>query len=87
MRFLTTYGADTLLPAGFTTSGCVRALYVDAVPYSLNVGVVADGGADRIHLSHKASLLDMHMKYGDVVGLDEALAYLDRVAWTSRASR
>ena len=87
MSFLHAYGADTILLVGFTTSGCVRGTCVDAMSFNFRVGVVAEGCADRIHLSHKASLLDMNMKYGDVIGLDEALAYLDKVALTSSASR
>lgn len=82
MSFLNACGADTLLLTGFTTSGCVRATCVDAMSYNLNVGVVADGCADRIQLAHKASLLDISMKYADVISTDEALAYLEKVSQT-----
>ncbi len=80
MSFLNAHGADTLLLVGFTTSGCVRATCVDAMSYNFNVGVVADGCADRLQIAHKASLLDMNMKYADVIGIEEALAYLERIA-------
>jgi len=86
ISFLVAAGADTLLLAGFTTSGCVRATCVDAMSYNLRVGVVADGCADRLHLAHKASLLDMHLKYGDVIDTDEALAYLTRLGRTPAAA-
>ena len=77
MSFLHAWGADTILLTGFTTSGCVRATCVDAMSYNFNVGVVADGCADRLEISHKASLLDMNMKYADVISLEEALRYLN----------
>ncbi len=82
VSFLHAHGADTILLAGFTTSGCVRATCVDAMSYNFRVGVVADGCADRLHLAHKASLLDMHLKYGDVIHSPEALEYLERLGRT-----
>lgn len=86
MSFLHSYGADTILLAGFTTSGCVRATCVDAMSYNFRVGIVADGCADRLHIAHKASLLDMHMKYGDVLTADEVLGYMKRVGRASAAA-
>jgi len=68
---------DSLVVVGFSTSGCVRATVVDAVSNNLNVAVLEDCVADRLALSHKASLLDLWMKYADVMPSDEALAYAD----------
>jgi nicotinamidase-related amidase len=80
--FLHADATDTILLAGFTTSGCVRATCVDAMSYNFRVGVVADGCADRLHVAHKASLLDMHLKYGDVIDTAQALEYLARFGRT-----
>jgi hypothetical protein len=35
--------------------------------------------ADRAELSHKVSLLDIHMKYGDVLPFNEVIRYLKRI--------
>ncbi|WP_028928609.1 N-carbamoylsarcosine amidohydrolase [Pseudonocardia asaccharolytica] len=67
---------DTLLITGCTTSGCVRATAVDACSYGLHTIVVEDAVGDRAELAHHASLFDIDAKYGDVVGLAEATAYL-----------
>src|SRR5262245_28304185 len=67
---------DTVLVTGTTTSGCVRATVVDAACYSFFVGVVEECCFDRFQVSHKVSLLDMHAKYGQVMSLHEAAAYL-----------
>lgn len=67
---------DTVLLTGGTTSGCVRATAVDAASLNLQVAVVQEAVFDRIELSHQASLLDIWMKYGRVIALDEALSYL-----------
>jgi len=76
ISFLNALRVDTLLITGFVTSGCVRATTVDGAAYNFNVAVVQDGVADRLHLTHKANLLDIHMKYGDVITAAEALDYL-----------
>jgi nicotinamidase-related amidase len=67
---------DTLLITGCTTSGCVRATAVDSCSYGFHTIVVEDAVGDRAALPHAASLFDIDAKYGDVVPLDEAVAYL-----------
>ncbi|MBC7356488.1 MAG: cysteine hydrolase [Desulfomicrobiaceae bacterium] len=69
--------ADTLLVTGGSTSGCVRALCVDAVSYHFKVAVITDAVFDRITASHKVALLDLWMKYCDLLSLEEALRYLE----------
>jgi nicotinamidase-related amidase len=71
---------DTLLIAGCTTSGCVRASAVDACAHDLHVIVVEEAVGDRAVLPHLASLFDLEAKYADVVSLADALAWLDGVA-------
>lgn len=63
---------DSLVVCGCTTSGCVRATVVDAFSHNLPVSVVADGCFDRISVSHNAGLLDMDLKYGNVIGVESA---------------
>jgi nicotinamidase-related amidase len=74
---LVSRGVDTLLIAGCTTSGCVRASAVDACSLGLRAIVVEEAVGDRAPLSHMASLFDIDAKYGDVVSLEAALEYLE----------
>lgn len=67
---------DTLVIAGMTTSGCVRASALDAFQHNFHVLIPFECVADRSELSHKVNLFDLHMKYADVVGLVEAIAYV-----------
>jgi maleamate amidohydrolase len=60
-------GVDTVVVAGVTTSGCVRATVVDAVSHDLRTVVVADGCSDRYPPSHDMSLFEMQQKYADVM--------------------
>lgn len=83
---LVSLGIDTLLIAGVSTSGCVRASAIDAASNNFNVAVVADAVADRIALSHKISLLDLWMKYTDVVTSTEVIRYLNELAKLSEPS-
>ncbi len=72
-------GIDTVIVAGMTTSGCVRATVVDAFSYNFRVVIPIHCVADRSQISHKVNLFDMHMKYGDVVELEQAIAYLSNL--------
>lgn len=73
--YLVHSGRDTVIVTGMTTSGCVRATVLDAFQYNFNVVVPFECSADRSQISHKVSLFDMHMKYADVVSLDETIDY------------
>jgi len=75
--------ADTLVVAGGTTSGCVRATVTDAFSLGYRVAIVHEGTFDRATLTHKVNLFDMNAKYANVLSLDEALDYL---ASTSRGA-
>src|SRR5436309_7204051 len=73
---LTTWGIDTLLITGLTTSGCVRASSADACSHGFVPIVVREACGDRHQAPHEANLFDMNAKYGDVVSEQEAVAYL-----------
>ncbi|MEO4052713.1 isochorismatase family protein [Solibacillus sp. CAU 1738] len=79
ISYLVKMKIDTLIIVGGSTSGCVRATAIDAVTHNFNVAVVQDGVYDRIELSHKASLLDLWMKYCDVATSSEILQYFDNI--------
>lgn len=80
VTYLVGLGVDTLVITGVSTSGCVRATAVDAVTRGFKVAVVADAVADRIVASHKIALLDMWMKYTDVIDSKAAREYLQSQA-------
>jgi maleamate amidohydrolase len=73
---LTFHGIDTLIVAGESTSGCVRASVVEAVSHRYRVQVVEECVFDRHETAHAMNLFDMHQKYADVIPLEEALSYL-----------
>jgi nicotinamidase-related amidase len=75
---------DTLVIAGCTTSGCVRATAVDAVQNGFRPMIVAEAVGDRSRAAHEQSLFDLNAKYGDVVSLDETLGYLKTVGHNAR---
>ena len=73
---LTTLGVDTLLFAGCSTSGCVRATAVDALQHGFRPMIVREAVGDRNRTAHEQSLFDLDAKYADVVSAADALAYL-----------
>jgi maleamate amidohydrolase len=72
--WLTWHHVDTLLVAGCTTSGCVRASVVDAVSYNLRTVVLTDCVGDRAIGPHQANLFDMGQKYADLMTSEEVVA-------------
>jgi maleamate amidohydrolase len=60
-------GVRSLVIAGCTTSGCVRATVVDAMSLGFRPLVLSDCVGDRAAAPHRASLFDIEQKYGDVV--------------------
>jgi maleamate amidohydrolase len=69
-------GVDTVILAGCTTSGCIRASAVDAMQYGYHTIVVREAVGDRAAGPHEANLFDIDAKYGDVVELADAIDYL-----------
>lgn len=67
-------GADTLVVAGCTTSGCVRATVVDAMSHNFRTIVARDCVGDRAIGPHEANLFDMGQKYADLMDRDEIVA-------------
>jgi len=72
--WLTARGVRTLLVAGCTTSGCVRASVVDAMSWGFRPVVVEDCVGDRAIGPHEANLFDMRSKYADVAPWREVAA-------------
>lgn len=66
-------GVQTLLVAGCTTSGCVRASVVDAMCHGFRPLVVTDCVGDRSLQAHEANLFDMQQKYATLMARDTAL--------------
>ena len=73
---LTSLGVDTLLIAGMSTSGCVRATAVDTVQHGYIPLVVREAVGDRASGPHEANLFDLQTKYAEVVTLDSVRTYL-----------
>jgi nicotinamidase-related amidase len=77
---------DTVVVAGFTTSGCVRASVVDALQHGFRPVVPVDCIGDRSAPQHQANLVDIEAKYGDVVPLADVVAALKRQRGTRQSA-
>ncbi|HEY6641836.1 isochorismatase family protein [Povalibacter sp.] len=74
---LTALRVDTLLIAGVSTSGCVRATTVDACQHGFIPLVVRDAVGDRTAAVHDANLFDLQAKYAEVLSLPQIVEYLE----------
>lgn len=69
---------DTLVIAGVSTSGCVRATAVDACQYGFVPIVVDEACGDRSPELHRNTLFDLDAKYADVEPLAHVIEQLQR---------
>jgi nicotinamidase-related amidase len=74
---LTQLGVRTVVMCGESTSGCLRASAVDAYSHGFHVVVVEECCFDRVELSHKINLFDLHHKYADVMKIDDVVGALE----------
>jgi len=70
-------GHDSVIIVGNSTSGCVRATAVDAKQNGFSVLLPQECIFDRIEASHKIGLLDLWMKYAEVLERSEVQAYIE----------
>jgi maleamate amidohydrolase len=77
--YLTLLGCDSVIVAGTTTSGCVRATVVDAFSLNYRVALAEEACFDRSQASHAINLCDMNAKYADVVKTAEVLEFFDKL--------
>ena len=73
---------DSLVIAGLTTSGCVRASAVDAMQHNYQVVVAEEAVGDRNREVHRANLFDLDAKYADVQSVGNVLAMIESMAAT-----
>lgn len=78
---------DTVILAGSSMSGCVRATAVDAFSHDFLTAVVSEAVVDRTEEVLERNLYDIDAKYVDAVSLDETLEYLAQVRAAASAAR
>lgn len=89
-RRLREAGIDTLLIAGLTTSGCIRATAMDALLNGIAGVIVREAVGDRNPAQHEANLFDIAAKLADVRSEDEIVTWLagrDRAVPRTRIPR
>ncbi|GAB91230.1 isochorismatase family protein [Gordonia rhizosphera] len=74
--YLTALQVDTVLIAGLSTSGCVRATTLDAMQHGFIPIVVKEAVGDRDPAIHNSNLFDMQQKMAEVWPLSRAQTYL-----------
>jgi nicotinamidase-related amidase len=80
-------GVDTLVIAGMTTGGCIRASAVDSHSSNFRTIVPMECTADPSGISHEVALFDLDMKYADVTPLPAVIERLSTYAATGDANQ
>ncbi len=74
--YLVWHKADTVVVTGGSTSGCVRATAVDSLSRGYRTIVPEECVADKHESYHYANLIDLLLKYADVVSVSEVIERL-----------
>lgn len=72
-------GHDSVIIVGNSTSGCVRATAIDAQQNGFDVILPQECLFDRIQASHKVALLDLWMKYAEVMEREEVEEFIEEI--------
>ena len=75
--FLTWHRVDTVVVAGGSTSGCVRATAVDGLSHGYRTIVPIETCADKHESYHFANLTDLQIKYADVEPVQTVIDWLE----------
>ena len=70
---------DSVIIVGNSTSGCVRATAIDAQQNGFDVILPQECLFDRIEASHKIALMDLWMKYAEVLEREEVEEFVREV--------
>jgi maleamate amidohydrolase len=68
---------DSILLAGASTSGCVRATAVDAMSHGFPIFPVEQCCFDRSEFSHLVNLFEINSRYGTVIDSGQAMKWLE----------
>ena len=74
--YLRRCNVDSILLAGTSTSGCVRATAVDAMSHGFPIFPVEQCCFDRSEFSHLVNLFEINSRYGTVIGSSQAMKWL-----------
>jgi maleamate amidohydrolase len=77
-EYLQVKKVDTIILAGATTSGSIRATAVDALQKGFRVIIPKEAVGDRNQSLQRSSLLDLNSRYADVVSLEKTLKDMKR---------
>ena len=78
---------DTVILAGCTTSGCIRASAVDSHSLGFETILLEDAVWDRSYFSHAVSMFELSMKYASVASVEEACAQIGKYLSGKRVSQ
>ena len=76
-EFLKQREIDTVILAGTTTSGSIRATAVESLQRGYRVIIPEEAVGDRSESIQRSTLLDLNARYADVVKLEKVIQYLN----------
>jgi maleamate amidohydrolase len=70
---------DTVIIAGCTTSGCIRATAIDSFSYGFRTIIAKECVGDQGIDPHRANLFDIQNRYGDILSNNQIISHFTKV--------
>ncbi|NHM32480.1 isochorismatase family protein [Neobacillus terrae] len=70
---------DTVIIAGCTTSGCIRATAIDSFSYGFRTIIAEECVGDQGVEPHRANLFDIRNRYGDILSNSRIISHFTKV--------
>lgn len=74
-NILISEGIDTVIIAGCTTSGCIRATAIDSFSYGFRTIIAEECVGDQGIEPHRANLFDINNRYGDILSNHQVISH------------
>jgi nicotinamidase-related amidase len=87
LEHLRHHDVDTLVIAGFSTSGSVRVVASECLQYGIRPIVPMEAVGDREENMHRANLRDIDRKFADVLPIAQVIEYLRAPAAAVRSGK
>ncbi|GAB3063891.1 isochorismatase family protein [Virgibacillus ainsalahensis] len=78
-NFLEENQIDTIILAGVTTSGSIRATAVEGLQQGYKIIVAEEAVGDRNKLLQRSTLIDLNARYADVLSVEDILNYYNSI--------
>lgn len=84
LNYIKEHNIDTLILAGTTTSGSIRATAVDALQHNIRVVIPREAVLNRSIAIQNFTLMDLNARYADIVNVESIYSFFKELREKSK---